>query len=556
MYKKKGDDSTFIEACSGKNLEGELRWYLKPVANRGPESSICFAYIKIDLKNAALPDKMSNAKWKVHTASGWEDQNIGISSASNLPLPDRIVKLLDTKKKELAEEARIIDLELSRPPLPGSFTVEGATGNNEGKVNGTFEPTEEVQNDLPVYVMKGNSGMWCEAVKGASGWRWYIKPTANKGPDSSVCFAYANFTEDDVVLPHQIDTWIVYADQKFAHQSSVKISLAAPLSEKVEAQYNRGKKIIESEAIRLRKLEELKEKESRPPHPGSFKISGSTGKSAKRMNGIFEPTDEVQWGLPVFQKKGDEDTWVEAVSAASGLRWYLKPAANKGPNSSICFGYIQVDTDDVCLPQNMSNKDWTVNTDTGFVPQKTIVESASDEPIPTKIMDLVNSAKEQFGEKARALKKELERDPIAGSFSLAGASGKNDEKVNGTFEPTKETQNGFPVYKKKGNDDLWVEAVKGTSGWRWYLKPTANKGPDSSICFAYMNFNSENAGAPPEVEAKWTVHTADGFVEQDVTTVGVGGSSERVMNLVTAAKKKIRDEDRLLREEVIYTIHL
>ena len=152
------------------------------------------------------------------------------------------------------------------------------------------------------------------------------------------------------------------------------------------------------------------------------------------------------------------------------------------------------------------------------------------------------SSKPQWSEKARAKQKELDRDPIAGSFTTSGATGKSADKANGTFEPTKETQNGFPVYKKKGDDDYWVEAVHGASGWRWYLKPTANKGPSSSVCFA------------PDVSGKWHVSCAEGFVAQDVVTVAVGGSSERVMNLLSGAKKKIVDDDRKQKEEV--TMHL
>jgi hypothetical protein len=556
VYKKKGDDSTLVEACRGANLEGELRWYLKPAANRGAESSICFAYVEIDLKAASLPDKMGNTPWKVNTADGWEDQDIGLTSASGLALPGRIADMVEIKRKELAEEARIQDLELTRPPLAGSFSVTGATGTNKDKINGVFEPTDEVQNDLPVYVMKGNGNMWIEAVKGNSGWRWYVKPTANKGPESSVCFAYAQFDDENVVLPQDIpgNEWTVYADKQWVKQSTLSVSLESTLPAAVESQYARGKKIIESEATRLRQLEKRKEDEdiesTRAPYPGSFRISGSTGKSAKRMNGVFEPSDEIQIGLPVFVKKGDPDTWVEAVSGTSGLRWYLKPAANKGPKSSICFGYIAIDQDNVVLPQNMSPTDWTVNTDSGFVAQKTVVESASNEAVPEKIISLVKEAANEFGEKARKLRQELERDPIAGSFSMSNATGKNADKVNGTFEPTKETQNGFPVYKKKGDDGHWVEAVKGTSGWRWYLKPTANKGPDSSICFAYLNFNADNVGLPPDVDGKWTVHCTEGFVEQSVVCVSVGGSSERVMNLLSSAKRKIIEEDLLKKEEL------
>jgi hypothetical protein len=108
------------------------------------------------------------------------------------------------------------------------------------------------------------------------------------------------------------------------------------------------------------------------------------------------------------------------------------------------------------------------------------------------------------------------RGIIAGTFRLAGATGKSEGRVNGVFEPSGEFQNNFPVYRKKGDTDTWIELVSGASGWRWYLKPTANKGPESSICFAYLQLDGIDVKLPTESTAKWTVHTASGWVAQDV----------------------------------------
>lgn len=83
-------------------------------------------------------------------------------------------------------------IQLAIPPIPGSFTISGATGTREHRVNGTFEPTEEVQNGMPVYMKKGDDDTWIElvSVKSSADYRWYIKPTKEKGPNSSVCYAY------------------------------------------------------------------------------------------------------------------------------------------------------------------------------------------------------------------------------------------------------------------------------------------------------------------------------------------------------------------------------
>ena len=122
------------------------------------------------------------------------------------------------------------------------------------------------------------------------------------------------------------------------------------------------------------------------------------------MNGTFEPHREVQIGLPVYRKKNDPDTWIEAVKGASGYRWYLKPAANKGPNSSICFAYVGIDPDNLALPLDITTP-WTINTANGFTEQKSIVLSkASDKPTPFLLEELVRSA-QKAADEADALAK-------------------------------------------------------------------------------------------------------------------------------------------------------
>jgi hypothetical protein len=128
------------------------------------------------------------------------------------------------------------------------------------------------------------------------------------------------------------------------------------------------------------------------------------------------------------------------------------------------------------------------------------------------------------------------RDPFPGSFSIEGATGKSPTRINGVYEPTKEAQNGFPVYRKKGDGETWVEIVfKPETGWRWYLKPTANKGPDSSICFAYFQCSEENVMLPHDCSS-WHVSTADGFKEQP--TVVKLASNAPIPSSVTAQFKE------------------
>lgn len=91
----------------------------------------------------------------------------------------------------------------------------------------------------------------------------------------------------------------------------------------------------------------------------------------------------------------------------------------------------------------------------------------------------------------------------------------SEARINGIFEPTKETQFGFPVYKKKAdNGETWVEMVFKDEGWRWHLKCTASKGKDSLDCFAYCLLKETDVKLPQDCD-RWHVQKAnDTFVEQ------------------------------------------
>lgn len=131
------------------------------------------------------------------------------------------------------------------------------------------------------------------------------------------------------------------------------------------------------------------------------------------------------------------------------------------------------------------------------------------------------------------------RDPLPGSFTISGAIGKFPHRINGVFEPTTESQNGFPVYRKKADGETWVEIVhNATSGWRWYLKPLANKGPDSSLCFAYFTCSEENVQLPQDCK-DWFVSTDDGF-KQGSTSVSLSTSQPLPQSVTSRFQEGLR----------------
>ena len=85
-------------------------------------------------------------------------------------------------------------------------------------------------------------------------------------------------------------------------------------------------------------------------------------------------------------------------------------------------------------------------------------------------------------------------------------------------------------------------------GWRWYLKPTANKGPGSSICFAYFQCDETNGKLPQDCQP-WYVHTDDGFKQE--TCVGSLASTKPLPPDVTSRFQDGLDLMRKKREDRI-----
>ena len=113
--------------------------------------------------------------------------------------------------------------------------------------------------------------------------------------------------------------------------------------------------------------------------------------------------------------------------------------------------------------------------------------------------------------------------------------------MNGTFEPTDEVQNDMPVYQMKEDDDIWLELVHGTPGWRWYIKPTKEKGPTNNVCFAYKNVAQTNVNLPQNcTENGWNVYGGSAFAVQDSVTCVLNPNTEpipeKMLNMVEAKK--------------------
>ena len=311
-------------------------------------------------------------------------------------------------------------------------------------VNGIFEPTDEVCNGMPVYRRKGDLDTWLEMVKTSSGnWRWYIKPTSEKGPNSSVCFGYGVSTT--VVFPQdcEAERWFCYDDVQFVNETTITCVLCDSSIDIPRFMLNLRDKSIEAAQ---KDLEFLENEKRREPRKGAILIEGATVDRAKYVNGVFEPTAETCNGMPVYQKKGEPDIWLEVVKTEGGYwRWYVKPTNERGPESSVCFGYGHSHSKG--FPQHCEPGEWCCYDGSKFVVEHSITCIIFDP-------------------------KEVEKRNI-GAFNITGALGDGGidsvaRFMNGTFQLTDERRNGMPVYQKKGDHGTWLEMLKHPSdGWRW-----------------------------------------------------------------------------------------
>jgi len=182
---------------------------------------------------------------------------------------------------------------------------------------------------------------------------------------------------------------------------------------------------------------------------GPIDIRGAKGLNAETINGIYEPTDEICSGWPVYRKRGDPNKWLEFFAATN--KWYVKATTDKGR----ARGWMRIS----CEPP--SRPELCKSTCEVWDGHKWIAQSS---------VSIVT------------LKQRKEEDRIAGASRLAsavavdirGATGPSASSINGVYTPTDEICSGWPVYRKEGDPDKWLEYIIATN--EWYVKPTADRG--------------------------------------------------------------------------------
>ena len=74
----------------------------------------------------------------------------------------------------------------------------------------------------------------------------------------------------------------------------------------------------------------------------------------------------------------------------------------------------------------------------------------------------------------------MARGPLSGSMCLDNVTGPHALNVNGIYEPTDEMCGTLTVFRKKGNDDQWLEYHRS----KWRVRKTSSRGTDK--CTAWI----------------------------------------------------------------------
>ena len=132
---------------------------------------------------------------------------------------------------------------------------------------------------------------------------------------------------------------------------------------------------------------------------------------------------------------------------------YVKPEKERGPDSSVCYGYGF--HDDKVSPDLCHVGDWCCFGEKSFIQENSIRCSLYDASMKQK-----------------------------GAIVISGAGGDctGATHLNGTFELSLATCNGMPGYVKVGEPDTCVEMCKTPAGtWQWCVKPLADLGSQVDI---------------------------------------------------------------------------
>ena len=126
--------------------------------------------------------------------------------------------------------------------------------------------------------------------------QWIVKPTVSRGEaEGWMTLKSALPTRPELSR----GTWRVLDGNEWASQPTVSIL-----------------------TVEQRRKEDQRLGAARRAQAVPVDIRGATGPYASKVNGIYEPTDELCGGWPVYRKRGGPDIWLEYTAVTNQVRYF------------------------------------------------------------------------------------------------------------------------------------------------------------------------------------------------------------------------------------------
>jgi hypothetical protein len=187
----------------------------------------------------------------------------------------------------------------------------------------------------------------------------------------------------------------------------------------------------------------------------------------------------------VYKKRGDNNKWLEFFLTSN--KWYIKATTDKGRPR----GWMRLHADPPTFPELCKancevwdGSKWSAQSSVSIMTVK--LRREEDRRIGTE--------------------RRLQAVPV----DIRGSRGPSAASINGVYIPTGEICGGWPVYRKEGDSDKWLEFIVSTS--EWYVKPTADRGRAEG----WMCMSSDPPSRPELCKGicevwdgeRWTVQTS------------------------------------------------
>ena len=168
-------------------------------------------------------------------------------------------------------------------------------------------------------------------------------------------------------------------------------------------------------------------------------VRGAKGPNAVTINGVYEPCpDEVCSGWPVYRKRNDGNKWLEFFIASN--KWYIKGTNDKGKAK----GWMRLSCDPATRPELCKSvcEVWDGNK---WTSQPTV--------------SIVTAKQRREEDRKLGAERRAQAVPV----DVRGANGPSASSINGVYEPSNEICGGWPVYRKQGDPDKWLEYIVATN---------------------------------------------------------------------------------------------